>query len=40
MPKLLVTSEQDKAAEQASGIFRAAALPKQVLDYPGDGHGT
>jgi uncharacterized protein len=40
MPKLLVTSEQDKAAEQASGIFRAAAPPKQLLDYPGDAHGT
>jgi alpha-beta hydrolase superfamily lysophospholipase len=40
MPKLLVASEQDKAAEQASGIFRAAAPPKQVLDYPGDAHGT
>jgi pimeloyl-ACP methyl ester carboxylesterase len=40
MPKLLVTSEQDKAAQQASGIFRAAAPPKQVLAYPGDGHGT
>jgi alpha-beta hydrolase superfamily lysophospholipase len=40
MPKLLVTSEQDKAAGQAAGIFRAAAPPKQVLDYPGDAHGT
>jgi hypothetical protein len=40
MPKLLVTSDQDKAAGQASGIFRAAAPPKQVLDYPGNAHGT
>src|SRR5262245_36853395 len=40
MPKLLVTSDQDKAAGQATGIFRAATPPKQVLVYPGDAHGT
>jgi alpha-beta hydrolase superfamily lysophospholipase len=40
MPKLLVTSDQDKAAQEATSIFQAAAPPKQVMVYPGDAHGT